>query len=113
MKEIKVLSGIVYLIDFSVVREKVPPFPCYRKENYIMKYPELIDQLFPNSQFFLKGVLSIYWNFPFSLYLNSFPIKHGYTYVSMYTRTQQELTDTQNRTTMYGITVYISVFFDQ
>ena len=60
MKEIKVSSGILYLIDFGVVREKSPPFPCYRKDNYIVIYtPHLIKPLFPNSQFFLIGVLNI------------------------------------------------------
>ena len=39
MKEIKMSSGIVYLIDFDVVREKASPFPCYRKDNYIVKHP--------------------------------------------------------------------------
>ena len=39
MKQIKVSSAIVYLMDFDVVREWVSPFPCYRKDNYIEKIP--------------------------------------------------------------------------
>ena len=31
MKQIKVSSAIVYLTDFGVAREQVPPFPCYKK----------------------------------------------------------------------------------
>ena len=54
-------SGIVYLIDFDVVREKAPPLPCYRKDNYIVKWPSpLIKPPFPNSQLFLIGVLKEY-----------------------------------------------------
>ena len=71
MKEIKVSSGIVYLIDFDVVREKASPFPCCRKDNYIVESPpptpppqhtHLLKPLFPNCQFFLIGVLNIYFS---------------------------------------------------
>ena len=34
MKQIKVSSANVNLIDFDVVREWFPPFACYRKDNY-------------------------------------------------------------------------------
>ena len=59
-ERVKMTSEIVYLIDFDVVREKVSPFSCYRKDNYTVKYPKLIEPLFPNSQFFLTEEYSIY-----------------------------------------------------
>ena len=33
---------------FDVVREWVTPFPCYRKDNYIVKYLKLTEPLFSN-----------------------------------------------------------------
>ena len=59
MEQIKVSSAIVYLMDFDVVREWVSHFPCYRKDNYIEKYLQLTEPLFPNCQFFLIGVLNM------------------------------------------------------
>ena len=59
-KQINVSSAIVCLVDFDVVREKVPPFLCYRKDNYLVKYPQLIEPLFHNSQLFLIEILNIY-----------------------------------------------------
>ena len=52
MKQIKLSSAIVYLMAFDVVREWVSPFPCYRKDNYIVKYLQLTEPLFSNCQFF-------------------------------------------------------------
>ena len=46
MKQIK--AAIDDLMDFDVVREWVAPFPSYRKDNYIVKYLQLIEPLFPN-----------------------------------------------------------------
>ena len=40
-------------------------------------------------------------------------IRYSHTYVSMYTRTQQELTYTQKHTQMYGIPFYSSFFRQQ
>ena len=60
MKQIKVSLALVYLMDFDVVREGVSPFPCYRKDNYNLKYPKLTEPLFRNCHFFLIRVLNIY-----------------------------------------------------
>ena len=39
MKQIKLSTVIVYLMAFDVVREWVSPFPCYGKDNFIVKSP--------------------------------------------------------------------------
>ena len=67
MKQIKLSSAIVYLMAFDVVREWVSPFPCYRKDNFIVKYLQLTEPLFSNCHFFPYKILNIYRNFPFSL----------------------------------------------
>ena len=48
MKQINVSSAIDDLMDFGVVREWVSRFPSYRKDNYIVKYLQLTEPLFPN-----------------------------------------------------------------
>ena len=48
MKQIKLSSAIVYLMTFDVVREWVSTFPCYRKDNYTVKYLQLTEPLFSN-----------------------------------------------------------------
>ena len=48
MKQIKVSSATDDLMDFDVVREWVSSFPTYRKDNYIVKYLQLTEPLFPN-----------------------------------------------------------------
>ena len=48
MKQIKVSSAIDDLMDFDVVGKWVSPFPSYRKGNYIVKYLQLTEPLFPN-----------------------------------------------------------------
>ena len=53
MKQIKLSSAIFYLMAFDVVKEWVSPFPCYRKDNYIVKYLQLTEPLFSNCHFFL------------------------------------------------------------
>ena len=53
MKQIKLSSAIVYLMAFDVVKEWISPFPCYRKDNYIVKYLKLTEPLFSNCHFFL------------------------------------------------------------
>ena len=60
MKQIKVSSAIVCLMDFVVVREWVSPFPCYRKDNYIVKYLQLTEPLFRTCLLFLIIELSMY-----------------------------------------------------
>ena len=45
MKQIKLSSATVYLMAFHVVREWVSPFPCYRKDNYIVKYLQLTEHI--------------------------------------------------------------------
>ena len=60
MKEIKVPSRIFYLFDLDVVRGMVPPFSCYSKDNYTMKYTQLIEPLSPIVSFPNIGVLNIY-----------------------------------------------------
>ena len=56
MKQIKLSSAIVYLMAFDVVMEWVSPFPCYRKDNYIVKYLQLTEPLFSNCH----KILNIY-----------------------------------------------------
>ena len=53
MKQIKLSSAIVHLMTFDVVRAWVSTFPCYRKDNYIVKYLQLTEPLFSNCHFFL------------------------------------------------------------
>ena len=53
MKQIKLSLAIVYLKTFDVVREWVSTFPCYRKDDYIVKYLQLTEPLFSNRHFFL------------------------------------------------------------
>ena len=53
MKQIKLSLAIVYSKTFDVVREWVSTFPCYRKDDYIVKYLQLAEPLFSNRHFFL------------------------------------------------------------
>ena len=76
---------------FTIISSKCP---CLE---HIFMVPKVFDPL----KFYC-----IHCNFPFSLKLNSFAVIYSYTYVSMFTRTQQEFADTQKRT---KITVYSSV----
>ena len=57
----KVVISNVYLMTFDVVREWVCTFPCYRKDNYIVKYLQLTEPLFSNCHFFsFYKILNIY-----------------------------------------------------
>ena len=48
------------LMAFDVVREWVSPFPCYRKDNYIVKYLQLTKPLFSICHFFPYKILNQY-----------------------------------------------------
>ena len=59
MRQIKLPSAIVCLMAFDVVRKWVSPFPCYRKDKYIVKYLKLTEPLFSNCHFFPYKILNI------------------------------------------------------